>query len=216
MKLCSFQEFQLHHTDVSNCVPALRLWQQAFFVLRLRVLPRQLGALQTPRSAYRRQRANLLHTKTAGSFDLKQARASDTNLPHWCWRAGEWGEIVYNQQWAVSKYGAVISCVSQSGWHESHPEPPGSSYHRRWCQTSECGCCCWGNRARLRRRGCPQSWSSSRSDGGRALGPDAGGSCPDPADKISWNQILIAIHIRFTFLDFDFTTDHKRFGARSW
>lgn len=121
MKLCSFQEFQLHHTDVSNCVPALRLWQQAFFVLRLRVLPRQLGALQTPRSAYRRQRANLLHTKTAGSFDLKQARASDTNLPHWCWRAGEWGEIVYNQQWAVSKYGAVISCINQSGWHRVSP-----------------------------------------------------------------------------------------------
>ena len=78
------------------------------------------------------------------------------------------------------------SLLRTTAW--SHLEPPASSCHRRWCLTSACGCCCWENRVRPHRRGCPRSLSSSRSDGGRGRGPDAGGSCPDPTGDTS--QIL--------------------------
>lgn len=96
--------FQL--TNVSDSVPAVCLWQQALLVLRLRVLPRQLGALEAPCPAYGGQGATLLYTETAGPFDLKQPGASDTNLTDGCWRGGERREIIYNQQWVISKLGS--------------------------------------------------------------------------------------------------------------
>lgn len=96
-------------------------------------------------------------------------------------------------------------------WHDtwSHLELPASSCHHRWCQTSAYGCCCWANRARLHHRGCPQSWSSSHSDDGRAPGPDADGSCPDPTghtcagiyskgSSIACFWFIFSVHILFS------------------
>ena len=83
-------------TDVSDSVPAVRLGQQALLVLGLGVLPRQLGALEAPRPADGGQGAALLHTETAGPFDLEQPGASDADLTDGRWRGGERREIIYN------------------------------------------------------------------------------------------------------------------------
>lgn len=80
---------------VGNRVPAVGLGQQPFFVLRLRVLPRQLGALEASGPPDGRQGASFLHPETASPFDLEQAGASDADLADGRWGRRERGEIIY-------------------------------------------------------------------------------------------------------------------------
>lgn len=99
-----------------------------------------------------------------------------------------------------------------------YPEIPASSCRHRWCPTLEYGYCCWANRARLRHQGFLRNWSSSRIDGGRAPGPDAGGSCPSPGVDTFPSESIYFIRQSFCFLHvwgIDVITNHQGFCSRS-
>lgn len=81
--------FEFGLAYVGHRVPAVCLRQLPVLGLRLRVLPRKLGALQAAGAADGRQRASLFHPEAASAFNLQQTGAANPDLSDGCWRQSQ-------------------------------------------------------------------------------------------------------------------------------